>query len=162
MIKIRDDRQMCTLTGVAQAQFEILLETFTTCYKQKQEQAYQEGLTKGKRKRRPGGGRKGALPTMRDKLLFLLYYFKVYPTFDVLGTQFNMGRSKANENLYKLVPILYESLVNLEVMPNGIDTLLIDVTERNYRRSQDNQTQREYYSGKKTTHHQKYSLIADK
>ena len=172
MIKIRDDRQMRSLTGVTQAQFEILLEPFTTCYVQWQEQSYQESLAKGERKRRPGGGRKGALPTMRDKLLFLLYYFKVYPTFDVLGTQFNMARSKANENLYKLAPILYQSLVHLEVMPkreftapsdllealDGIDTILIDVTERNYRRSQDKQTQGEYYSGKKTTYHQKYNL----
>lgn len=36
----------------------------------------------------PGGGRKGKLPSMRDKLLFLLYYLKVYPTFDVMGVQF--------------------------------------------------------------------------
>ena len=100
---------------------------------------------------------------MRDKLLFLLYYFKVYPTFDVLGTQFNMARSKANENLHKLTPVLYQTLVNLEVMPHrefaspdellealdGIDTILIDVTERNHRRPQDDQAQREHYSGKK-------------
>lgn len=176
MIKIRDDRQMRGLTGVTQAQFEILLETFTTCYVQWQEQSYHEGLAKGKRKRRPGGGRKGALPTMKDKLLFLLYYLKVYPTFDVLGTQFNMARSKAHENVYKLAPILHQSLVHLEMMPkrgfatpndlleimDGIDTILIDVTERNYRRPQDNQTQRESYSGKKKTHSQKYSLIDNK
>jgi hypothetical protein len=81
----------------------------------------------------------------------------------VLGTQFAMSRSKANENLYKLMPILYQTLVHLEVMPHrefatpadllealdGIDTLLIDVTERMYRRPQDEQTQREHYSGKK-------------
>jgi hypothetical protein len=100
---------------------------------------------------------------MRDKLLFLLYYFKVYPTFDVLGTQFGMARSKANENLYKLLPVLYQALVDLEVMPKrkfssaaelketleGVEKILIDVTERNYRRSQDDEKQREHYSGKK-------------
>jgi hypothetical protein len=43
---------------------------------------------------------------MTEKLLFVLYYYKTYPTFDVLGTQFNMARSKANENLHKLWPIL--------------------------------------------------------
>ena len=36
---------------------------------------------------------------MAEKLLFVLYYYKTYPTFDVLGTQFDMVRSKANENL---------------------------------------------------------------
>jgi len=161
---------MRSLTGVSLTQFEILLETFTMTYTELQWQAYQEGLVAGTRQRRPGGGKKGALPTMRDKLLFLLYYFKVYPTFDVLGTQFNMARSKANENLHKLTPVLYQTLVNLEVMPqrkfaspdellevlDGIDTVLIDVTERNYRRPQENQSQREHYSGKKTTHTQKH------
>jgi hypothetical protein len=33
----------------------------------------------------------------------------------------------------------------------GIDRILIDVTERLYRRSQDDDTQREHYSGKKST-----------
>jgi len=168
-IQIRDDRHMRALTGVSQTQFEILLNTFAMTYAELQWQAYQEGLAAGTRKRRPGGGRKGALPTMRDKLLFLLYYFKVYPTFDVLGTHFHMARSKANENLYKLVPVLYQTLVHLEVMPHrafatpadllealdGMDTILIDVTERNHRRPQVDQTQREYYSGKKNDIHSK-------
>lgn len=165
-LQIRDDRHLRSLTGVSETQFEILLETFSMTYTKMQWQAYQDGIVAGIRKRRPGGGRKGALPTVRDKLLFLLYYFKVYPTFDVLGTQFNMARSKANENLYKLVPVLYQTLVDLEVMPHrefatpddllealaDMDTILIDVTERTYRRPQENQEQREYYSGKKKTH----------
>ena len=165
-IQIRDDRQMRALTGVSLAQFEILLEVFTMLYQQMQWQAYQDGLAAGTRQRQPGGGQKGALPTMREKLLFLLYYFKVYPTFDVLGTHFNMARSKANENLHKLTPVLYQVLVHLGVMPqrefatpselldalDGLDTILIDVTERQHRRPQDEQAQREHYSGKKTTH----------
>jgi hypothetical protein len=35
----------------------------------------------------------------------------------VLGTQFDMVRSKANENLHKLSPLLYDTLVSLELMP---------------------------------------------
>ena len=162
-INVRDDRHMRSLTGVSLTQFEILVAAFAMIYAQLQQQAYEDGVAAGIRKRRPGGGRKGALPTMRDKLLFLLYYFKVYPTFDVLGAQFEMARSKANENLHKLVPVLYQTLVHLEVMPHrefaspdellealgDIDTILIDVTERNYRRPQENKSQRENYSGKK-------------
>jgi hypothetical protein len=162
-LDIRDDRQMRALTGLSINQFDILLSVFSRIYEELAWQAYQEGLKNGTRQRRPGGGSKGAIPTMRDKLLFLLYYFKVYPTFDVLGTQFGMGRSKAHENLYKLLPVLYQTLVELEVMPQrkfssaeelratleGVETILIDVTERNYRRSQDNDKQRKHYSGKK-------------
>jgi hypothetical protein len=172
-IQIRDERHMRSLTGLSLRQFELLLEIFAMFYERFQWQAYQEGLAAGTRKRRPGGGRKGALATMRDKLLFLLYYFKVYPTFDVLGTQFSLARSKANENLYKLSPVLYQTLVHLGVMPHrqfatpnellealkGVDTILIDVTERSYRRSQDNQIQREHYSGKKKTHPQEHTVV---
>lgn len=160
---IRDDRQMRALTGLSLSQFDLLLEVFTRIYHEMRWQAYQAGLEAGTRQRQPGGGQKGALPTLAEKLMFVLYYFKVYPTFDVLGTQFNMARSKANENLHKLVPVLYQTLVEVGVMPqrelatpeellemlDGLDTILIDVTERNHSRPQDEQEQQEHYSGKK-------------
>ncbi len=64
---------------------------------------------------------------------------------------------------YKLSPILYDTLVHLELMPyrefatpkdlkaalHGVDRLLIDATERSYHRSTDDTKQREHYSGKK-------------
>ena len=101
---------------------------------------------------------------MVEKLQFVLSYYKTYPTFDVLGTQFAMARSKAHENLHKLSPMLYDTLVHLELMPyrelatpeelqaalHGVDRLLIDATERAYHRSQDDAKQREHSSGKKT------------
>src|SRR5713101_1735696 len=81
-------------------------------YQATQHQKYEEGVKSGTRTRKPGGGSKGKLPTMADKLLFVLYYYKTYPTFDVLGTQFELVRSKAHENLHKLSPILYDTLVH--------------------------------------------------
>jgi hypothetical protein len=49
---------------------------------------------------------------MAEKLLFVLYYYKTYPTVEVLGTQFAIGRSKAQANLHKLSPIVYDTLVH--------------------------------------------------
>ena len=43
---------------------------------------------------------------MADKLLCVLYYYKTYPTFEVLRTQFEVPRSQANANLPKRSPIL--------------------------------------------------------
>lgn len=163
--EIRDDRQMRSLTGLSLKQFAELTIEFEKDYQEDQQQRYTAGLSKGTRQRCLGGGRKGKLPRLVDKLFFTLVYFKTYPTFDVLGTQFGIGRSKANENLHKLAPILMSTLVRLGVMPQreftsademkaafqGIDRILIDVTERLYRRSQDDDTQREHYSGKKST-----------
>jgi hypothetical protein len=162
---IRDDRQMKALTGVSQAQFDFLLPAFSYVYEQALQQRYEDGVKTGNRSRKPGAGIKGKLPTMADKLLFVLYYYKTYPTFDVLGAQFDMVRSKANENLHKHSPILYDTLVALDLMPYremevpealreavcGVDQLIIDVTERACRRSQDDVIQREHYSGKKKT-----------
>lgn len=162
-IQVRDDRHMRSLTGLSQGQFNQLLTTFQQVYQEVQQAAYDQGKAAGTRQRRWGGGAKGKLPTHRDKLLFVLYYYKTYPTFDVLSTQFEMARSKAHANLHKLSPILHQTLVRLGLMPHrefktvaelqaalqGIDQIIIDATERVYRRSQDEATQRDHYSGKK-------------
>jgi hypothetical protein len=76
-----------------------------------------------------------------------------------------MVRSKANENLHKLSPVLHATLVRLGLMPHrefktpeelkaalqGVDQVIIDATERAYRRSQEDAKQREHYSGKKNS-----------
>ena len=74
-----------------------------------------------------------------------------------------MARSKAHETLHKFSPMLYDTLVHLDLMPSrelttpealkaalqGGDRLLIDATERAEHRSQDDAKQREHDSGKK-------------
>jgi Helix-turn-helix of DDE superfamily endonuclease len=173
-LQIRDERQMKALTGLSQAQFDSLLPVFSDIYRATQQQTYEEGLQAGTRRRRPGGGSKGKLPTIVEKLMFVLYYYKTYPTFDVLGAQFAMARSKAHENLHKLSPILYDTLVHLELMPyrelatpedlkaalQGGERLLIDATERAYHRSADDAKQREHSSGKKTAYAEEYGHVA--
>ena len=108
---IRDDRQMKALTGLSQDQFDHLLPIFSTMYQAAQQHTYETGVASGTRWRKPGGGAKGKLRTMADKWLFVLYDYKTYPTFDVLGTQCDMVRSKAHENLHKFSPILYNRVV---------------------------------------------------
>lgn len=163
VIKIRDERQMKALTGLSFAEFDRLLPVFTAVYEARQQRRYEQAVQAGSRRRKPGGGRKSKLPTMDDKLFFVLYYFKAYPTFDQLGAKFDLARSKAHERLYELSPLLHEALVQLEMMPqrefqsveelmqalDGIDEIIIDATERAYRRPQDAQQQQAHYSGKK-------------
>jgi len=160
---IKDDRQLRALTGVPTEKWGTLENAFGTALKEEKERVYQEELVQGKRKRKAGGGQKGKLPTVYDKLIFLLYYLKVYPTFDVLGAQFGMNRSKACKNIHTLFPVLCNALSNLGVMPcrefktvvefraacQGIETILIDATERPYCRPVDDEEQRDLYSGKK-------------
>ena len=168
--EIRDDRQMRALTGVPQERFEELEAAFAEALADAKQRNYQRQVESGKRQRKPGGGQKGKLPTVREKLIFVLYYLKVYPTFDVLGAQFGMVRSKACENLHVLYPILSQALVKMGVAPHrkfetvaefraacqDIETLLIDATERPHRRPADNEEQADLYSGKKESHHQEH------
>ena len=173
-IQIRDERQMKALTGLSQAQFDHLLSVFTDLYQAAQQQTYERGVASGTRRRKPCGGAKGKLSTMAETLQFVLYYYKTCPTFDVLGQQFAMARSKANEHLHKLSPMLYDTLVHLELMPyrelatpqelkaalQGVEQLIIDATERAYHRSTDDAKQREHYSGKKTAYAEEYGHVS--
>ena len=70
---IRDDRQMKALTGLSQAQFDHLLPVFSDIYQATQQHTDETGAASGTRRRKPGGGSKGKLPTMAEKLQFVLY-----------------------------------------------------------------------------------------
>jgi hypothetical protein len=115
---IRDDRQMRALMGVSQEKFTQLLPVFSRVYHQERYKAYEKGLAEGSRKRKPGGGQKGKLPEMADKLAFILHYYKTYPTFDVLGHRFGLARSKANEQVHQLSPILHQTLLEMGHLPH--------------------------------------------
>jgi hypothetical protein len=66
-LQSRDERQMKALTGLSQAQFNSLLPIFSAIDQAVQQHGYEEGSQSGTRRRRPGGGSKGKLPTMVEK-----------------------------------------------------------------------------------------------
>jgi hypothetical protein len=73
-LHIRDDRQMQALTGWSQDQFDHWLPFFSALYETTQQKTYADGVESGTRRRKPGGGSKGQLPTMAEKLQFVLSY----------------------------------------------------------------------------------------
>ena len=154
--RIYDERQLKALTGLSVEQFFILLPIFNIFIVEEKE-------NNKKDKVKPNNGNIGKLETPTDKLIFFLYYLKCYPTFDQLGFNFDMNRSCAHTWLYKIFPIFTKTLSHLNVLPKtefktpeemktafkGIDTLIIDVTERIIQRPQDATKQADHYSGKK-------------
>lgn len=106
------------------------------------------------------------LASPEQKLLFILYYLKAYPTFDVLAAAFGLPRSKACEHAHRLAKALERTLRTLGVLPvRAIDSLaqmqavfadvpvlLLDATERPYQRAQAAADRPADYSGKKKTH----------
>ena len=129
----------------------------------------------GKRKRKPGSGRKGNLKTMKDKLFFILYYLKNYPKFDVIGYDFGFGKSAAHYNVNKSKAALLSALSELGVLPKrrfsspeemeeafkNTRDLLIDATERPCFRSADYEKQKKHYSGKQKAHTLKNTVISN-
>ena len=73
---LKSNRQMRASTGMNIIEFELLVPRIDDSISLKI-------LSKKVRKRKAGGGRKGVLNSMELKLFFILFYLKVYPTYDL-------------------------------------------------------------------------------
>ncbi|MDX1522062.1 MAG: transposase family protein [Anaerolineae bacterium] len=81
---------MKALTGMTVLEFESLVITFSLVL-----QKYQ-ATRKKNRTRAVGGGRKHTLTTAAERLFFILFYVKCYPTMDVAAFFFGVDRSASN------------------------------------------------------------------
>ena len=119
----------------------------------------------GKERRRQSKGRvNGVLVSSEDKLLFILFFLKTNPLQEVLATTFGLDQPQASRWLELLRDRLLATLKGERVLPErqsarlyravaGQSKLILDATERPMGRSVDGETQKEYYSGKKKSHH---------
>jgi hypothetical protein len=57
------------------------------------------------------------LPTIADKLLFILTYLKQNPIQEVQGQLFGMSQSNANKWIHVLHPVLNQALADQELLP---------------------------------------------
>ena len=88
------------MTGLTHAEFEQLLPHFQGALDQYVQDNY---IDRDKRQRQYGGGKpESTLITIEDKLLFILYYVKVYPLQEILAFEFDMVQSTANEWIHIL------------------------------------------------------------
>ena len=158
-IREKKDRVL-RLTGFQAEEFEALCVKFTQVWEKHIKNTTLEGKP---RKRQVKKERKNSmLPTTEDKLLFLLYEHKNYPTQEALATQFGMEQPHANMWLKILRPLLQETLHREGDLPQRVSErlnkaigdrkrVIIDGVERPILRSGDNEMQEEEYSGKKKT-----------
>ncbi len=75
---LKEDRTCKALTGMSIKEFHLLVPVFSHTL-------MSHRAARKNRKRAVGGGRKGDLPSAEEKLMFILIYLKVYPTFDLMG-----------------------------------------------------------------------------
>lgn len=164
---LRSDRIMKSLTGVTSSEFNSLTPVF-------EEILIKESLNKD-RERCPGGGSKHTLETGREKLFYILFYIKCYPTFDVAGFFFDVDRSRTCRRTHGFLPVLEKTLGRKCVLPARqirdadefirlfpeISEVFIDGTERRIQRSKNYEKQKENYSGKKKCRTRKNVVVTD-
>jgi hypothetical protein len=154
-------RALRAFTGLDQPEFDKLLVHFAMAYPAYR---YEQYVAKKSRQRRYGAGRKPRLAPMEDKLLFILFYYKVYPLQEVLAFLFDTSQGRVNEWIHQFSTILKMALGKAQALPerdpkNLEQTLalcvsvdfIIDGTERRVHRPQEATKQKEQYSGKKKT-----------
>ena len=161
--QIQDDAvRLKTLTTLTPTEFEWLVPIFRRAYLT----VYPAHLTQTgqPRCRRAGGGRKGALPTWEDKLLFGLHYHKNYPTQGVLAVEYGLSQSQVCDWIHRLLPLIQLTLRRAKQAPNRSGRLsrtgatnrppelLVDGTDRRRRRPKNKAKQLAHYTGKKNAH----------
>jgi hypothetical protein len=170
--KLKRNRRKCVaLTGLTPKEFMGLLPAFARAYAK--HYPAEKTMAGKPRKRQAGGGRKGGLPEMEQKLLFILVHQKTYPLQSLLGEVFELSQPRVNEWIHRLLPILKVALDGLGVLPEREPghfaqsepqhgerpDLIIDGTERRRQRPKNPTKQAAAYSGKKKTHCDKNVVI---
>lgn len=164
---LNQDRLLRALTGLNRKAFDELRRNFSPVYEQSRQIQ--------PRQRAVGGGRKARLLGTPEKLFFILFYFKCYPTFDLAGIIFDLHRSQAHDWIHRLQPLLEKTLGQKMVLPERkldsieafferfpeVKRVMIDGTERPIQRPQDPEAQKANYSGKKKRHTRKHLAAVD-
>ena len=164
---LNNKRLVKAVLGVRKESFEKILVSF--------KQILQEEAEKKERKRSYGGGSNGNIKDPRKKLFFILWYLKVYPTFDVAAYVFASSKSRTHNWAHTILPILEKTLGRKLVLPkrriSSIEEflalfpetkeVLLDGMERPTVRSQKKKQQNKHYSGKKKRHTRKNLILTD-
>jgi len=168
----KNARKFVSLTSLTPEEFKYVLPAFEKVY----QQVFPDSKTKTgqTRQRNFGGGRKGTLASIEQKLLFALVYQKSYPVQSIMGELFGMGQSQTNKWIHTLLPILKQALEDLGYEPErdpkkfkkreqdqkDAADAIIDGTERRRQRPKEAKKQALHYSGKKKIHSDKNVVIA--
>ena len=159
--KSHTHRAIKSITGLTVSEFDALASAFDKEWLRSEgsRPVLRTGL---KRLRALGAGRSAILQTSKDKLLFILFWFKVYPTFDVVAVFFGMSQPQACIWAHRLAPVLEKTLKQKLALParkpnNLLKTLaefpsltfIVDGTERPVCRPKNGMRRKACYSGRK-------------
>lgn len=149
---LNSSRSYAASTGLTQQEFEELAEDFCALYHVK-EHSFPENF-----------GNQPAFLDGKELLFMLLFYKKVYPTFDILALSFGISNATAHAYIQVAKAILHTVLAQRNVLPKrvfkddtefqeffkDVDELFIDATERPIQRPANQDVQQDSYSVKKS------------
>ncbi|WP_394992997.1 hypothetical protein [Emticicia sp.] len=155
ILDLTTERQWRSATGLTKEKFELLLTFFQKAYENLYGKTIQERTSES-----PNN------PTMTsysELLFFTLFSLKSGLTYDLLGFVSGIDGSNAKRNQTMGIEILKTALSEIGILPkrNFISveefktyfeehkTLILDATEQRVQRPQDDEVQKEFYSGKK-------------
>ncbi len=112
------------LTTLEPNEFAELVPIFETCFLERMRAYTIDGLPRLNRRYTPY--KNSPLPTIEDKLLFILVHMKQNLTQEVQGELFGMIQSDANKWLQLLRPVLQQAFQRLDVLPSRTATMVRD------------------------------------
>jgi hypothetical protein len=166
-------REFLAATGLTHTEFVRLLAAFAAADATRY--PADKTLTGKPRQRQAGGGAKGFLPTLEERLFFILVYVKTHPLQTLHGLQFQLSQAQTNYWIHRLLPVLQAALAAVDCAPErdaqrladaplaweGGPDLALDGTERRRQRPQNQGLQKQHYSGKQKAHTDKNLLLVN-
>jgi hypothetical protein len=166
---LRTDRMCKSLTGLTVSEFNNLVADFSWNYHEYEAKRIKTRI------RKLGGGRGSKIETIEEKLFYVLFYLKTYPTFDMASFYVGFARSKAHKWAHILFPILEQTMKRKLVLPQRkissreeferlypeVKEVFADGIERSIQRSKNKKKQQKTYSGKKKMHARKSVVVSD-
>ena len=141
--------QFESVTGLKMEEFDYLYQEFAPRWKK----FYRYHTIEGKKRKHPHpnpGKQTATLPSIAEKLFFLLVYLKNYSLQEMMAASFGFSQSNASKWVKVLRPILVDSLKGLTLLPEtesskvaqkleqlGETQCFLDATERPINKSLD-------------------------
>ena len=144
-------KRFLALTGSTIEEFDALLLEFDNSFQKRMEKYTLDG--KKRQKRRYVSYCNSPLPSIGEKLFFILSYLKCYPLQELHAALFGLSQPKTNQWIHCLTPVLQDALdtlgetpaldmADLVIQSEGASFFFHDGTERPIPRPLDPETQR--------------------
>ena len=119
-----NETRLLALTSLTPTEFCALVPAFEACFVAAMQTQTIDGFPRTRR--RYVSYKNSPLPTIEDKLLFMLVHMKQHVTQEVQGCLFGMRQSVANKWLQLLRPVLQGALQQEGMLPSRTATIMPD------------------------------------